>query len=505
MYALVAMRSSAEFHQESNSAVVTIELRDEELRPYLDQAVRRLRSEVRIPGFRKGHVPNSVLVARLGQETVRREAVEEAVQEHYEEVIVENGLDVIESPSLRIITGADEGDVKVELDVALRPVVKVEGIGGIEIELPRVELNEGDVDGVIDNLREQMATVNEVDRPAQDGDQVTFNVITVDGDAEEVVTPYLTARLGKGEVAPEFEAALLGATVGQKVSVASTSDPATPVAADSVDADNTDADDTDTDDVETDKQEDAPGEDAEDLKETASTVLEVLAVRELVLPQLDEEFVHQVSEFATVEELRSDLRTSMTSRRVAEARSIFENQLYRKVLDLVEPKTVPESLLNSAYQQELHEFGHALDGSGISLRRYLDMSQIDENMLAGQLSSKAAQSVLWDLALRAIAIDEAVSVDPAEVQAEIARLAAAGALEQRSGAVSPLQELSVRASLIKQKAYQRLANLVAIKDVDGNEVTLSQLGLDQLIEQTQDAVSAHVGDEAAEPVGAPEE
>jgi trigger factor len=489
------MRSSAEFHQESNSAVVTIELRDEELRPYLDQAVRRLRSEVRIPGFRKGHVPNSVLIARLGQETVRREAVEEAVQEHYEEVVVENGLDVIESPSLRIVAGADEGDVKVELDVALRPVVKVEGIGGIEIELPRVELNEGDVDGVIDNLREQMATVNEVDRPAQDGDQVTFNVITVDGDAEEVVTPYLTARLGKGEVAPEFEAALLGATVGQKVSVASTSDSATPVA----------ADDTDTDDVETDKQEDARGEDAGDLKETASTVLEVLAVRELVLPQLDEEFVHQVSEFATVEELRSDLRTSMTSRRVAEARSIFENQLYRKVLDLVEPKTVPESLLNSAYQQELHEFGHALDGSGISLRRYLDMSQIDENMLAGQLSSKAAQSVLWDLALRAIAIDEAVSVDPAEVQAEIARLSAAGALEQRSGGVSPLQELSVRASLIKQKAYQRLANLVAIKDVDGNEVTLSQLGLDQLIEQTQDAVSAHVGDEAAEPVGAPEE
>jgi trigger factor len=495
LYALVAMRSSAEFHQESNSAIVTIELRDEELRPYLDQAVRRLRSEVRIPGFRKGHVPNSVLVARLGQETVRREAVEEAVQEHYEEVVVENGLDVIESPSLRIVAGADEGDVKVELDVALRPVVKVEGIGGIEIELPRVELNEDDVDGVIDNLREQMATVNEADRPARDGDQVTFNVITVDGDAEEVVTPYLTARLGKGEVAPEFEAALLGATVGQKVSVASTSGPATPVV----------ADDVDTDDTDSGNQEDARGEDIEDAKEAASTVLEVLAVRELVLPQLDEEFVRQVSEFATVEELRSDLRTSMTARRVAEARSIFENQLYRKVLDLVQPKTVPESLLNSAYQQELHEFGHALDGSGISLRRYLDMSQIDENMLAGQLSSKAAQSVLWDLALRAIAIDEAVSVDPAEVQAEIARLAAAGALEQRSGGVSPLQELSVRASLIKQRAYRRLANLVAIKDVDGNEVTLSQLGLDQLIEQTEDAVSAHVGDEAAEPVGAPEE
>ncbi|KJE78076.1 trigger factor [Ferrimicrobium acidiphilum] len=460
------MRSSAELHQESNSAIVTIELRDEELRPYLDQAVRKLRSQVRIPGFRKGHVPTSVLVARLGQEAVRREAVEDAVQENYEGVIVENGLDVIQSPNLRIVDGAEEGDVKVELDVALRPVVKVEGIGSIEIEVPRVELTNADVDTVIDSIREQMATLNEVERAAEEGDQVTFNVITVDGEREDVVTPYLTARLGKGEVSSEFEAALVGSQVGDKVPVATTG-------------------------------ESESAEDGEAQPDTKSTVLEVLAVRELVLPELDAEFVGQVSEFSTVEELREDVRSSMTTRRVTEARSLFEQQLYQKVLELTEPKTVPEALLNSAYQQELHEFGHALDGSGISLRRYLEMSQQDENALAGQLSSKAAQSVLWDLALRAIAIDEAVSVEPAEVQAEIERLTASGAIESRPGGISPLQEFQVRTTLIKQKAYQRLANVVTIKDVDGNEVTLSQLGLDQLVEAETDV--------DAEPAAVPEQ
>lgn len=443
------MRSSAELHQESNSAVVTIELRDEELRPFLDQAVRKLRSQVRIPGFRKGHVPTSVLVARLGQEAVRREAVEDAVQESYEEVIVENGLDVIQSPNLRIVDGAEEGDVKVELDVILRPVVKVEGIGSIEIELPRVELTDADVDTIIDSIREQMATLNEVERAAEEGDQVTFNVISVEGDNEEVVTPYLTARLGKGEVASEFETALIGAHIGDKVSVTTAADAET-------------------------KEESQP--------DTKSTVLEVLAIRELVLPELDAEFVAQVSEFSTVEELREDVRSTMAARRVAEARSIFEQQLYQKVLELTEPKTVPEVLLNSAYQQELHDFGHALDGSGISLRRYLDMSQQDETALASQLSSKAAQSVLWDLALRAIAIDEAVSVDPSEVQAEIERLAVAGAIEGGPERISPLQEFQVRTTLIKQKAYKRLANIVTLRDVDGGEVTLSQLGLDQLVE-----------------------
>ncbi|WP_298345718.1 trigger factor [Ferrimicrobium sp.] len=466
------MRSSAELHQESNSAVVTIELRDEELRPYLDQAVRKLRSQVRIPGFRKGHVPASVLVARLGQEAVRREAVEDAVQESYEEVIVDNGLDVIESPSLRIVDGAQEGDVKVELDVALRPVVRVEGIGSIEIELPRVELTEADVDAVIDSIREQMATLQEVDRPVAEGDQVTFNVIAVEGDTEDVVTPYLTARLGKGEVAPEFETALLGASVGDKVAV------------------------------------EAPVDgDADDEAPTQKTILEVLAIRELVLPDLDADFVAQVSEFTTVDELREDVRTSMASRRIAEARSLFEQQLYQKVLELTEPKTIPEVLLNSAYQQELHEFGHALDGSGISLRRYLEMSQQDENALAGQLSSKAAQSVLWDLALRAIAVDEAVSVDAQEVEEEIEKLNTSGALEPRRGGISPLQEFQVRTSLIKQKAYRRLANIVSIKDSDGNPVTLSQLELDQLLEagdgaQAQDDAGA---EELAEPVGSSEE
>ncbi len=482
------MRSSAEFHQESNSAVVTIELRDEELRPYLDQAVRRLRSQVRIPGFRKGHVPTSVLVSRLGQETVRREAVEEAVQETYEDIVVENGLDVIESPSLRIVSGADAGDVTVELDVALRPVVKVEGIGGIEIEVPRVEIGDADVDAVIDSIREQMATLNEVERAAQPGDQVTFNVIALDGDTEEVVTPYLTARLGKGEVSAEFEAALLGAAIGDKVTVAQPASQEASLTGD-------------------DKADTPPSEDEEN--GVRGTALEVLAIRELVLPQLDAEFVAQVSEFSTVDELREDVRTSMATRRIAEARSIFEQQLFQKVLELAEPKTIPESLLNSAYQQELHEFGHALDGSGISLRRYLEMSQQDESALAGQLSAKAAQSVLWDLALRAIAVAEAVSVDPDEVQAELERLAATGALEQRRGAVSPLQEFQVRTSLIKQKAYRRLANVVAIKDVDGNEVTLSQLGLEELVEDDVSDPTIVEGGSTTEPsvevTGAPEE
>jgi trigger factor len=300
-----------------------------------------------------------------------------------------------------------------------------------------------------------MATLNEVERAAEEGDQVTFNVITVEGDNEDVVTPYLTARLGKGEVSTEFETALVGSRVGDKVPVAAVTEPETT-------------------------------EDEEAQPDTKSTVLEILAIRELVLPELDADFVGQVSEFSTVEELREDVRTSMATRRVSEARSLFEQQLYQKVLELTEPKTVPEALLNSAYQQELHDFGHALDGSGISLRRYLEMSQQDENALAGQLSSKAAQSVLWDLALRAIAIDEAVSVDPAEVHTEIERLAASGALEGRPESISPLQEFQVRTTLIKQKAYQRLANIVTLRDVDGGEVTLSQIGLDQLVEAGPD-------------------
>jgi trigger factor len=382
------MRSYANTDPENRRAVLTLELRDDELTPFIEGAIRRLRSQVRIPGFRKGHVPTPVLRARLGEEALRREAVEEAVDELYERALVDNGLDVVGQPQMRIVEGQEAGDVKVEIDLEMRPMVTVEGIGAIEVEVPRVGVAEEDIDQVLDSLRAQRAKVIDVDRPARSGDQVTLNVLEVGPDGSETVaTPYLSGRLGSGELPAEWEGPLEGATAGTKVDieVRATTEAAAGAAAEGGDA----------------SEVGAAAEASEG--STRRVRLEVLAVRELELPPLDDAFATEVSEFETLDALREDIRATLRERRQRLARDRFEQVVRQRVLELVEPKEIPESLLTPAYRQEITAFGQALDGTGLSLRRYLEMSAQDEQALAGQLTQRAAEAVLWDLALRAIA------------------------------------------------------------------------------------------------------
>jgi trigger factor len=476
------MRSYANTDPENRRAVLTLELRDDELTPFIEGAIRRLRSQVRIPGFRKGHVPTPVLRARLGEEALRREAVEEAVDELYERALVDNGLDVVGQPQMRIVEGQEAGDVKVEIDLEMRPMVTVEGIGAIEVEVPRVGVAEEDIDQVLDSLRAQRAKVIDVDRPARSGDQVTLNVLEVGPDGSETVaTPYLSGRLGSGELPAEWEGPLEGATAGTKVDieVRATTEAAAGAAAEGGDA--------------------SEGSAAAEASEgsTRRVRLEVLAVRELELPPLDDAFATEVSEFETLDALREDIRATLRERRQRLARDRFEQVVRQRVLELVEPKEIPESLLTPAYRQEITAFGQALDGTGLSLRRYLEMSAQDEQALAGRLTQRAAEAVLWDLALRAIAHAEAISVEPAEIEAEIDRLISVGALPRREE-VSPLQEWQVRAALAKQHAYRRLLNVVAVHDTDGSPVTLEQLGLGELVEGDR-------GDAEGEPLETPVE
>ncbi|MHB8188890.1 MAG: trigger factor [Ferrimicrobium sp.] len=438
------MRSSA-VRNADNTATLTIELRDDEVAPFVEKSIGRLQGQVRIPGFRRGHVPRQVLENRLGIEAVRREAIDDAVQELYESAAVDNGLDVITSPSMRIVSGEAEGDVSVEIDLTLRPVVSVEGYRDLAIQVPVVRVTDNDVNEILEALREQMAVVSEVERPVVAGDQVTVNVIRVSSEGEEeIVTPYLTVRVGKGTLDASSEESLIGLSVGDRVDI-------------------------------------TPGED-----EDRPRVLEVLAVRELALPDPDDDFASQVSEFGTYEQLVADITTSLSRRRVEEARAAFTREFTSALMDLVEPKELPQSLVESAYQQELHEFGRVLDGSGISLKRYLEMSQQSESDLSQAFSVKAVQSVLWDLALRAIVMEEALECGDDEITAEQERLIAQSPPASRGELMSrlsrPFESSALRVSLLKQKAHRRVASLVVIRDANSDPVTLEELGLEDLVD-----------------------
>ncbi len=409
-----------------------MEFREEEILPHVDKVVHRLQQQARIPGFRKGKVPRTVLLSRVGGEAMRADAIEDAVQERYETAVVENGLDPIAQPSLRVLAGQESGDVTVEIDLQLRPRVSVEGWEAIEVQVPAITATDEDVQDVLNSIREQMATVKEVERAVQVGDQATINVIQVGEDgAEEVVTPYLTVRVGRGELGEQEEEALIGAAIGDKV----------------------------------------PSPQGGE-----GRVYEVLAVRELELPEVNDEFAKLVSEFETYTELIEDIKSTFSRRRQQEARNAFEQGVYSALLELANPKEIPEPLLTSAYQKEIRDFGQVLDGSGISLHRFLEMSQQEEGDLARSLSNKAAQEVLWDLALRAVAFDAALEVSDGEVAAEIEQLLGERGAD-REQLMKPMQQAQVRAGLLKQKAFRELMARAKALAPDGTQLSLEQLGL----------------------------
>jgi len=465
-YACDAMRSSATFSAD-NGAVLSLELREDEIRPYVESATGRLRSQVRIPGFRRGHVPRQVLEAKLGVSAIRSEAIEEAIGEVYEEAAVENGLDVIARPSLRIIEGQEGGDVKVEIDVKVRPTVSVDGYKEIEIEVPVVSLDDSYVDEVIDALREQSATVKEVERAALTGDQVTVNIIEkASEDKEEVVvTPYLTVLIGKGTLMKEDEEKLIGANVG-------------------------------------DRREISPS------PEGADRVVEILAVRELELAVADDDFAQQVSEFETIGELRADLLAKAIERRKEEAGAVFRSQLQSKLVDLVEPKELPTELVESVFQDRLHDFGHALEGSGLTLKRYMDATGQTDQMIAQTINRDAVVSILWDLGLRAVAVAEALECSEDEVEAEKQK-----ALEQAGAARTalaerlsrPFSELEIRSSILTLKARKRLGSLVSIKDTEGIPVAVSELGVEGWYEKDDNEVSNQSPEEEPDQQGEPDD
>lgn len=430
------MRSTAE-STEDNKIKLTIDIREDELVPFVDQTVKKLSREVRIPGFRPGKAPRQVVEARIGTKVLRQEAIEGALESYYRQALLDNGIDAIAPPQVDIKEGDEDGDVSVDAIIETRPVVTVEGYGALEIEVPAATVDDDDVAESLHTLQEQFGSLIEVDREVQSGDQVTLDIIALEGETTESLATDLSVRLGKGQVEEEIEIAVLGHKAGDTVEV-SLGD-----------------------------QEDPP-----------SRRVVVKAVKEIKLPDLDDEFAAEVSEFETLDELKGDIRAQLTSMRSSLARNMYRQETIEKLVETVEPKEVPDALLSRQVEDELHQFGHQLEGQGLTLQRYLELTNQSEPQLLSSVYANARRSVLFDLALRAVAVAEAIEVTDEDIDKRIEEFA-----ERSSGDgekvlehyKAPDRRLDVRVDLLKSRAFNRILSLVVIKDNKGNLLNLRDI------------------------------
>lgn len=434
------MKSSVE-PVEGNKVRVSVEVDSDEFESAIAEAFRKIAREVRIPGFRPGRAPRKVLEARLGADVARGQALQDAIPDYYVAAVREHGVDVIAPPEIDITAGQEEGPVAFDAVVEVRPEVVVGGYASLQVTVPAIDPSDDEIDAQIERLRVASATFEATDRPAEAGDRV---VIDIAGELDGEPAPGLTAEeysyeVGSGGITAEVDEQLTGASAGDDLSF----------------------------------------ESAHPVREDATLHFEI-AVREVlgrVLPDLDDAFAADASEFATLDELRADLTERAGRVRKAQAAMQLRDRVGEALAGLVTDE-VPMALVDGELQQRLSDVQMRMQAQGIDLGTWLAMQGRSPEDFVAELRTTAETAARLDLALRAVAAAEDLAATDEDLEEEWAAVSErvdvpADEVRQRFEESGQIDD--VRADIAKRKAFDWVLERVAIVDEEGQSVDRASL------------------------------
>ena len=420
---------------------LSISMNSEDEEPFLNRSYRRLAGRVRIPGFRPGKAPRSVVESHLGRETLLQEALEFMIPESLDRVLREHEIRAFAEPQLEV-TGLEP--VSFRAVVPLEPEVDLGEFRAIRVSAPPVEISDEDVDQVLENLRYESAPWEPADRPVAFGDLVTLNVRgTIAGEdaiSDEGVD-YIPQMDNELPV-PGFSVYLEGMTEGQEKEFT------LPVPEERY-------------------QESFAGQECR-------FHVEVLAVKEKRLPELDDEFAKGVREgYESMEALSEHIRQRLTE----DGESTAQRELERNVLDEVKKvATIQASEL--IYQREVEsireDHERNLRNSRLNLETYLRFVGMTEEEWEEQFRPQAEDRLANFLIMRKLAEQEELEVASEEIDAEIERLMENSAEESadslRRMLSSEDSRESIRSSLLNRKVMAYMVEIArgAPGDEDGD-------------------------------------
>ncbi len=436
------MESSVEALDDSK-VKLTIAVPEAEFDAALDAAFTKIAREVKIPGFRPGRAPRKVLEARIGVDAARDEALRDALPDYYAQALATHDVDAIAMPEIDITDGQSSGDVTFEAIVEVRPVVEIDGYLGLHVEIDAREVSDEAVDAQVDALRDRFADLAESDDPLTDGAYATID-LTGRQDGTEVdglsVTDFLY-EVGSDMIVAELDTQLRGKRPGDILVFES----------------------------------ELPERFGDQAGAQVEFSVIVKETKTKVLPDLDDEWAAEASEFETVDELRADLRSRLSEVVAARARIQAREEVLRAAADLVGIEA-PTSLVDSEAGRRIHDLGHRLEHQGANLEQYLAATGRSQEDFVAELRADAGRAVLADLALRAVTAAESVDATDDELEAQIGAMATEldrsaedvrGELEQ-NGALE-----TVRSDLARGKALDLLVEHATVVDADGNVLDVS--------------------------------
>ena len=360
---------------------VEAEVAPEEVERSVNRAARELGRQLRIPGFRKGKVPPPVVIRRLGRDYVLDEALRRSLAEWYAEAVGEAGITPVGEPDLDVGDLPAEGQpLAFSIEIGVRPKATLGQYKGLEVGRREPAVDPAQVEAELERLRERLATLETVERPAGNGDHIVMDYLgSIDG------TPFeggegrdQLLELGSGRLIPGFEEQLSGAAAGEERTVEVT----------------------------------FPDDYAEHLAgKAASFAVTVKEVKEKRLPELDDEFAEQSGGFDTLAELREDIETRLRAADEAAVQREFEQAVLETAAREAKVE-VPGKLVHARAHELIEQTMNALARQGISKDAYLRIAGKDEEELAHEAEPEAAASLRREALLEAVVAAE--QLDPSD-------------------------------------------------------------------------------------------
>jgi trigger factor len=438
---------------EGNKVRLSVEVDEDEFDKAISDAYRKIAREVRIPGFRPGKAPRKVLERRLGSQVGREQALSDALPEYYAQALVEHDVDAIDSPDIDITSGQEDGPVFFDAVVEVRPEVQVPGYGGLRAEITRPTVSDEEVDAQVDRMRQVQSTFADVDRAARDEDAVVIDISgTLDGEPQAGLSADdYSYTVGSGMITPEVDEQLRGSKAGDILEF------------------------------------DAEHPDPEEERDLRFRVL-VKQVRERVLPDADDEWAAENSEFETIDELRQSIRDRALVVRQAQAQAQLRQATGEALAKLVENEP-PEPLVSHEMQHRAQDLALRLQAQGLDPEQWLAASGTTNEQFTSELKEAAQIAVKVDLALRAVADAEDIECTDDDLEEELTRVSERVGEKvdrvrrefERGG-----QLAAVRSDVRKRKALDWLLERVEIVDEDGQPIDRAELEIRPAPDESQD-------------------
>ena len=413
---------------EKNMAKLTIEVSAEEFEKACEKAYQKNKNKINVQGFRKGKAPRNVIEKMYGAGVFFEDAANEIIPEAYADAAKESGLEIVSRPEIDVVQIEKGKSFIFTAEVAVKPEVELGTYKGVEVDKVAVEVTDEEVSAELDRVREQnsrMVTVD--DRAVADGDIANIDyegfcdgVAFAGGKGEAY-----DLAIGSHSFIDTFEEQLIGKNIGDEVEV----------------------------NVTFPTEYHAP----ELAGKPAMFKVKVNSIKVKELPELDDDFAQDVSEFDTLDEYKNDLKATILSRKEREAKSAKEEAVINKIIEGAK-MDIPEPMIQNTVQQMAEEFAQRIQSQGLSIQQYFQFTGMNANTFMENLKPQAEKRIQSRLVLEAVVKAENITASEEDVNKEIENMAQMYQME-----VDKLMELvgeDEKKAMAEDVAVQKALDLV---------------------------------------------